>query len=252
MRRAAPQTPNVVPDPDSSTEHIKTAIDEDKLCFLLFAISLVGAVSCWSGALVMPDWIYWGDKWHGLSFEIMGPLFSLVAGYSYITSTGARSRLQLLTAERLAGVALSLSLVCLYLMNLRTLGVRSDASHKDSGFTEEAYNYYLIGSVINICTMVVTLNQIFKRRLDLKSEVEAQGDLERKWNTMRGESSNSQAGPASTASDRESYSDRKRRLERESTQNQPKNLVAAAEEHTFEAGDDSEEEDELGESQVML
>jgi len=199
----------------------------------------------------MPDWIYWGDKWHGLSFEIMGPLFSLVAGYSYITSTGARSRLQLLTAERLTGVALSLSLVCLYLMNLRTLGVRSDASHKDSGFTEEAYNYYLIGSVINICTMVVTLNQIFKRRLDLKSEVEAQGDLERKWNTMRGESSNSQAGPASTT-DRESYSDRKRRLERESAQNQPKNLVAAAEEHTFEAGDESEEEDELGESQVML
>ena len=27
-----------------------------------------------------------------------------------------------------SGVALSLSLVCLYLMNLRTLGVRSDAS----------------------------------------------------------------------------------------------------------------------------
>ena len=53
---------------------------------------------------------------------------------------------------------------------------------------------------------------------------------------MRGESSNSQAGPASTT-DRESYSDRKRRLERESAQNQPKNLVAAAEEHTFEAGD---------------
>merc|ERR1712086_865804 len=62
MSRTAPQTPNVVPDPDSSTEHIKTAIDEDKLCFLLFAISLVGAVSCWSGALVMPDWIYWGER----------------------------------------------------------------------------------------------------------------------------------------------------------------------------------------------
>merc|ERR1712224_255540 len=187
MSRSASETPSMVPDPDSSTEHIKTAIDEDKLCFLLFALSLVGAVSCWSGALVMPDWIYWGDKWHGLSFEITGPLFSLVAGYSYITSTGARSRLQLLTAERLAGVALALSLVCLYLINLRTLAVRSDPTHEDMTYTDEAYNYYLIGSVINICTMVVTLNQIFKRRLDLKSEVEAQGDLERKWNTMRGE-----------------------------------------------------------------
>merc|ERR1712159_670924 len=100
-----PAEPTAATDPDSTAEHIKTAIDEDKLCLLLFAISVVGSVSCWSGVLVMPDWIYWGDKIHGMSFEITGPLFSLVAGYSYIKATGSRSRLQLLGAERLAGIA---------------------------------------------------------------------------------------------------------------------------------------------------
>ena len=36
-----PAEPTAATDPDSTAEHIKTAIDEDKLCFLLFAISVV-------------------------------------------------------------------------------------------------------------------------------------------------------------------------------------------------------------------
>eukprot|EP00658_Telonema_sp_P-2_P041616 TRINITY_DN2978_c0_g1_i21.p1 TRINITY_DN2978_c0_g1~~TRINITY_DN2978_c0_g1_i21.p1 ORF type:complete len:199 (-),score=71.49 TRINITY_DN2978_c0_g1_i21:670-1221(-) len=144
---------------DSTTEHIKTAIDEDKLCFLFFLISAIGSVSCWSSALVMPDWIYWGDKIHGMSFEITGPVFSLVAGYQYIKATGSRNSMALLSAERLAGLALALSLACLYVITLRTLEVRTTPSHKDSGFTEEAYNFYLIGSVVNIGSMVACVRQ---------------------------------------------------------------------------------------------
>jgi len=238
-------------DPDSTTEHIKTAIDEDKLCFLLFAISVVGSVSCWSGVLVMPDWIYWGDKMHGLSFEITGPLFSLVTGYSYIKATGSRSRLHLLGAERLAGIALALSLACLYLINLRTLGVRNDTEHKDNAYTEEAYNYYLIGSVINIGAMLVTLNQVFKRRCHLKSFVDDQYDLERKWRSMQGDKVSSDPSAAETGR-KESYAERTKRKEMEAQKNRPKNLVAAAEEHEFDDPEKFDEEDEMLEHEVKL
>lgn len=239
---------------DSSTEQIKTAIEEDKLCFLLFAISVVGSVSCWSGVLVMPDWIYWGDKIHGLSFEITGPLFSLITGYSYIRATGSRSRLQLLQAERFAGIALTLTLACLYLINLRTLGVRSDQSDNDNGYTDEAYNYYLIGSITNAITMLITLNQIFKRRDSLKSEVDDKHDLERKWSVMRGDQadSRSSAQPSNAAS-KESYADRAQRKERQAARNVPKNLVEAAADHEFDTPeDDATEGDDLIETEVRL
>jgi len=237
-----------IADANSTTEEIKTAIDEDKLCFLLFAVSVVGSVSCWSGVLVMPDWIYWGDKIHGLSFEVTGPLFSLIAGYSYIRATGGRSRLGLLSSERYAGMALTLSLACLYLMNLRTLGVRTDMNHKDNGYTEEAYNYYLIGSMVNICCMLVTLNQIFKRRMDLKSEVDDANDLERKWKSMQGDKATAQP-----SSGRESYAEGKKRREAEAAKNQPKNLVEAAEDHEFgELEEGEDDDDELVETEVML
>jgi len=204
--------------------------------------------------LVMPDWIYWGDKIHGMSFEITGPLFSLVAGYSYIKATGSRSRLQLLGAERLAGIALTLSLACLYLINLRTIGIRIDTEHKDNAYTEESYNYYLIGSVINIGSMLTTLNQIFKRRCHLKSFVDDQYDLEAKWKSMRGDQVSSSPSADGNAGRKETYAERTRRKQEEGQNNRPKNLVAAAEEHEFDDSEkfDDEDDDELIEQELKL
>lgn len=107
--------------------------------------------------------------------------------------------------------------------------------------------YYLIGSVINICTMMATLYLIFVRREELKSEVEDRYDLERKWNKM---SADQAKGPNAT---RESYAEGRQRREQEKVKpDRPKNLVEAAEEHTFDDEADEEEDDELGETEVML
>jgi hypothetical protein len=162
-------------------EQVKTAIDEDKICFLLFGLSVVGSICCWSGCLVMPEWIYWGDKIHGLSFEISGPIFALWAGFVYIRGTGARDRMVLMTAERLAGAAIALQLSCWYLINLRTLKVRIDVNDLSSEYTEEAYTYYVFGCVLNLCAMGATLHSIFNRNLTLKKGSDDVKSLDDEW-----------------------------------------------------------------------
>jgi hypothetical protein len=70
--------PELVENPNSLGEYIKTAIDEDSSAFVYFGLSVVprrslrrrrltvctvsqiGSICCWSGCLVMPEWIYWG------------------------------------------------------------------------------------------------------------------------------------------------------------------------------------------------
>lgn len=173
--------PELQSNPDSVAEQVKTAIDEDKICFLLFGLSVVGSICCWSGCLVMPEWIYWGDKIHGLSFEISGPIFCLWAGFVYIRATGARDRLGLMTAERLAGAAVALQLSCWYLVNLRTLKVRIDVNDLSSEYTEEAYTYYVFGCVLNLCAMGGTLHSIFNRSLFLKKGDDDAKSLDREW-----------------------------------------------------------------------
>jgi len=168
-------------NPDSVAEQVKTAIDEDKICFALFGLSVVGSICCWSGCLVMPEWIYWGDKIHGLSFEISGPIFSLWAGSIYIRGTGARDRFMLCTAERIAGAAITLQLACWYLINLRTLKVRIDVNDLSSEYTEEAYTYYVIGCVLNLISMGATLHSIYNRTLLLKSGSNDIKALDREW-----------------------------------------------------------------------
>ena len=76
----------------------------------------------------------------------------------------------LLTAERLAGAAVTLQLACWYLINLRTLKVRIDVNDLSSEYTEEAYTYYYFGCVLNFFAMVFTLRNIFIRTKALKTE----------------------------------------------------------------------------------
>ena len=78
------------------------------------------------------------------------------AGFTYIRGTGARDRVMLMTAERLAGAAIALQLACWYLINLRTLKVRIDVNDLSSEYTEEAYTYYYFGCVVNLFAMVST------------------------------------------------------------------------------------------------
>jgi len=172
-------------NPNSMAEQVKTAIDEDKICFLLFGLSVIGSICCWSGCLVMPEWIYWGDKIHGLSFEISGPVFALWAGFVYIRGTGSRDRLVLMTAERLAGAAITLQLACWYLINLRTLKVRIDVNDLSSEYTEEAYTYYVFGCVLNLVAMGGTLHSIFNRSLFLKKGDDDIKSLDREWSARK-------------------------------------------------------------------
>merc|ERR1711934_929550 len=166
---------------DSAAEYMKTAIDEDKICFALFGISVVGSICCWSGCLVMPEWIYWGDKVHGLSFEISGPVFALWAGFVYIRATGARDRFMMNTAERLAGAALTLQLSCWYLVNLRTLKVRIDINDLSSEYTEQAYTYYVFGCVLILFSMLATLHSVYNRNQFLKKGSDDIKDLDQEW-----------------------------------------------------------------------
>jgi len=177
--------PELRGNPNSMAEQVKTAIDEDKIAFLLFGISVVGSICCWSGCLVMPEWIYWGDKIHGLSFEISGPIFSLWAGFVYIRGTGSRDRLVLMTAERLAGAAITLLLSCWYLINLRTLKVRIDVNDLSSEYTEEAYTYYVFGCVLNLVAMGGTLHSIFNRSRLLKQETSDVKALSQEWQARK-------------------------------------------------------------------
>merc|ERR1711934_1165198 len=191
-------------NPDSLGEHIKTAIDEDWMAFVFFGLSVIGSICCWSGCLVMPEWIYWGDKIHGLSFEISGPLFALWAGFTYIRGTGARDRMTLLTAERLAGAAVTLQLACWYLINLRTLKVRIDVNDLSSEYTEEAYTYYYFGCVLNFFAMVFTLRSIFIRSKALKTEETDSKALDTEWASRKAEgakSPTSGGAPASVSDD---------------------------------------------------
>merc|ERR1711934_493986 len=183
MRRNDAQglPPELVRNSDSTAEHVKTAIDEDKISFALFGLSVVGSICCWSGCLVMPEWIYWGDKIHGLSFEISGPIFSLWAGTIYIRGTGARDRFMMTTAERVAGAAITLQLACWYLVNLRTLKVRIDVNDLSSEYTEEAYTYYVIGCVLNLIAMGGTLHCIYNRNLLLKTGTDDIKALDKEW-----------------------------------------------------------------------
>jgi len=166
---------------DNTAEQIKTAIDEDKVCFALFDISVVGSICCWSGCLVMPEWIYWGDKIHGLSFEISGPVFALWAGFVYIRGTGARDRMVLMTAERIAGAAIALQLACWYLVNLRTLKVRIDVNDLSSEYTEQAYTYYVFGCVLILFAMLATLHSVYNRNQFLKRGTDDIKDLDQEW-----------------------------------------------------------------------
>jgi len=166
---------------ESLGDRIKTAIDEDKISFILFGLSVVGSICCWSGCLVMPDWVYWGDKVHGLSFEITGPIFSLWAGALYIRGSGSRDRMLLATAERIAGAALTMQLVCWYLINLRTLKVRINYSDLSSQYTEEAYTYYVAGCVLNLISMTVTLHCIVQRVQVLKAGSKQIKALDQEW-----------------------------------------------------------------------
>merc|ERR1711934_1141015 len=188
-------------NPDSLGEHIKTAIDEDWMAFVYFGLSVIGSICCWSGCLVMPEWIYWGDKIHGLSFEISGPIFALWAGFVYIRGTGARDRLVLLTAERLAGAAITLQLACWYLINLRTLKVRIDVNDLSSEYTEEAYTYYVFGCVLILFSMGVTLHSIFNRSLSLKKGDDDIKSLDREWSARKAATSAEQKKAAPPAQD---------------------------------------------------
>merc|ERR1712072_986735 len=169
----------------SVAEYVKTAIDEDKVCFALFGISVVGSICCWSGCLVMPEWIYWGDKIHGLSFEISGPVFALWAGVVYIRGTGARDRMGLMTAERLAGAAITLQLSCWYLVNLRTLKVRIDVNDLSSEYTEEAYTYYVFGCILILFAMGATLHSVYNRGQILKKGTDDIKALDREWTARK-------------------------------------------------------------------
>jgi len=173
--------PELARNPESLAEQVKTAIDEDKICFALFGLSVVGSICCWSGCLVMPEWIYWGDKIHGLSFEITGPIFSLWAGSIYIRATGVRDRMMLSTAERIAGAAVTLQLSCWYLINLRTLKVLIDVNDLSSEYTEEAYTYYVFGCILNLIAMGGTLHSIYNRSQSLKSGTDDIKALDKEW-----------------------------------------------------------------------
>merc|ERR1711990_88670 len=193
--------PELQRNPDSVAEQVKTAIDEDKICFALFGLSVVGSICCWSGCLVMPEWIYWGDKIHGLSFEISGPVFALWSGFMYIRGTGARDRMMLNTAERLAGAAITLQLACWYLINLRTLKVRIDVNDLSSEYTEEAYTYYVFGCILNLLAMGATLHSIYNRSGMLKRAVDDIKGLDQEWTARKAATSAEQKKAAPPAQD---------------------------------------------------